>query len=836
MMKRFIYILSLISILVVSCTQENLPGYGERENCITLRISNSSLDTKVDRAGNDIENTINSLDFYFFPEGATESNSTLYKRVTFDTGVLKTTDVHLYITDDEFGKIFPNNNQNNCVVFVIANLPEANLPAEGDHTTLQALKQIHIEENFIDEDAKPVTPSSFVMHGEQVLTRSSNTSNSVTGEVNLLRIAAKITLRIKLPDHIIVQATSEEGDGGTTINQIWSPEFSDLGPSGPLEHTFVGLRNGVSADKIAVEYTPDADEYFNTDIYCGTFTHESSAASYDDGATSGAQIHTYRCDLTFYSYSSKWNSGDMHAPCFILQIPWKNTNSSTYVTHYYQVQINSYGKELASNHWYDLTLNVGVLGSTVAALPKEINSCSYQVLDWSHITTVFDREEEEVDIEEWQYLIINESQVVMNNTRTGTFYFDSSHSIAWNLEWPKQSEMTAEKYNFIVNDFDEIERQYNAQNKYASYYLDCTTKSPYAVCLDQGNLNFIKNSCFSVSGRQFTFTLPEQITDQATHKIYTPVYVHVKVWLDMDSDDVLDAEEMDHVYHLTFVYHPPMYILPDTSTQYSIFVNGRHRYTTTQNGNIQGIDIKHGSHNLGEARGDSDQGDDLCMYVISVSSFTKDDTFRWRAKQSDSYVQKSYIIGDPRSRSPMNFANYGMTNNWVRDQIPYNNNWTTYNQNVGNGQGRRLEYYYPTSTEAEAYRIVAPKFRMSSFYGGYSNDCTPEGAVLRCASYQEDGYPAGRWRVPTTAEVQYVIMLQQIGAILPIFYKENWYYSASQQVQSLGEVRATSDDNDKASSVRCVYDEWYWGSERDAVPHSGYAGRYEFTWGDKLIY
>ena len=38
-------------------------------------------------------------------------------------------------------------------------------------------------------------------------------------------------------------------------------------------------------------------------------------------------------------------------------------------------------------------------------------------------------------------------------------------------------------------------------------------------------------------------------------------------------------------------------------------------------------------------------------------------------------------------------------------------------------------------------------------------------AEKRCAAYQEDGYPAGRWRVPTKAEVKYIIQLSGWGVI-----------------------------------------------------------------------
>lgn len=858
MMKRLIYIISAISLIVSSCTQEVLPGQGEIENCITLKISNSSMNTKATMKGSEIENTINSLDFYFFPEGSTEQPSTYHKRITYDGGIQDRADVHLYITDGEFNAIFPDN-KNNCVAFVIANMPEESLPT-ATKATLQALKQIRLEGNFIDSANNPVTPSSFVMQGEKILTRSSNTANSVTGEVELKRAASKITLRLKLPDYILVPIYDAEGnplldDHGNVTNQVWRPEFSASGPTGGVAHTFASLRNGVSVDYLADEYTPKSTDFFNTENQ-GAFTYESSTESLAANS-SGANIHTFTCDATFYSYSSDWAPGDMHAPCFILQIPWKAEGSSgdNYVTHYYQVQINSFGKELAPNHWYDLTLNVGVLGSTVATLPVEIPTCSYQVLDWSTIVTIFDREEEEVHLDEWQYLIFDESQVVLNNKTTGKFYFDSSHNIAWNLEWPNQNEFTGNGYQNLINGFDEIEREYNSSTKYASYYLDCSELNASPVSLSGESEDKINNKCFSVDGRTFNFTIPADIANQAKSQIYSSVYVHVKVWLDMDDDDQLDDNEKEYVYHLTFVYNPAMYVTPDPSTLESIYVNGVYHETSADG---TAVTIK--GQNLGSAAGrrnDNNQSEynannrtiNYPMYVINVTSFNASNKFTWNG------TQYNYIIGDPRVRKPDTALNAEVVENDYASASAVE---------LPDGEQRKLKYYYPTSSEENAFQVVAPKFRIVSFNNASRSVVTPLGAVLRCATLQEDGFPAGRWRLPTVAEIQYIIYLQQQGAIQAIFTSSASRYMCASLVDdedtrwgmrlngnnveyvSIGPNNRNY--NHTTGSVRCVYDEWYWGSERDAKINpnptrwnqdrtgSELGDYYLFTWGDKEIY
>jgi hypothetical protein len=153
---------------------------------------------------------------------------------------------------------------------------------------------------------------------------------------------------------------------------------------------------------------------------------------------------------------------------------------------------------------------------------------------------------------------------------------------------------------------------------------------------------------------------------------------------------------------------------------------------------------------------------------------------------------------------------------------------------------RNLEYYYPTSTDANNYQVIAPKFRISSKLGGYSHS-NPKGAAYRCASYQEHGFPAGRWRLPTTAEVLYIIELQRLGKIQQLFYGGTTYLTATDRVATDNNnnyTLTTGYPDGGTPSVRCVYDEWYWGSEREAIDNSSLSqnGGYQFTWGDRKVY
>ena len=125
--------------------------------------------------------------------------------------------------------------------------------------------------------------------------------------------------------------------------------------------------------------------------------------------------------------------------------------------------------------------------------------------------------------------------------------------------------------------------------------------------------------------------------------------------------------------------------------------------------------------------------------------------------------------------------------------------------------------------------MIAPIVRVASSYGKTST-MNFENANRRCASYQEDGVPAGRWRLPTYSEIKFIITLSDRGVLPKLFQPEtnNGYWCANGAVYSNsagGTLQFTETITGSTNrSVRCVYDEWYWGTER--VTNT------VFTWGD----
>ncbi len=172
------------------------------------------------------------------------------------------------------------------------------------------------------------------------------------------------------------------------------------------------------------------------------------------------------------------------------------------------------------------------------------------------------------------------------------------------------------------------------------------------------------------------------------------------------------------------------------------------------------------------------------------------------------------VIGDPR-------------------QMDVNNLGVSFSSAKGienlDGENRTLEYYYPTLASAETKNMIAPKFRIASSHGVCRNGLTYAQAQARCASYQEDGYPAGRWRVPTYGEIRFMVTLSTYSIIPSLFSGTVSYWYAGGYVR--GDMSSDTPGTTTGSNVmvRCVYDEWYWGnSQYPRMPGENIA----FAWGD----
>ena len=288
------------------------------------------------------------------------------------------------------------------------------------------------------------------------------------------------------------------------------------------------------------------------------------------------------------------------------------------------------------------------------------------------------------------------------------------------------------------------------------------------------------------------------------------------------DEDLATTRYKEHIV----VYQEPMIYAEaeqnsryPTDDSYNVFIN-------TRNGN---------NTEFGGAHGLTGQNRNPNRYIIRATALLTDD----------------FVIGDPRLRE-VNNALTGQTittastavNTWARisQYNVYNDGKTQYSNNGGTyyyGTAYyRLQFYHPTEESVRTRYMLSPEYMIASSYG-VTNAVTKENARRRCASYQEDGYPAGRWRLPTSAEIEYAVQLSA-WKIIPILFGSEGsttnYWSAN------GRVEVTYDANGNNGTVtvyenatytnsyyvRCVYDNWYWTDKTTPVNR--------FYWGDKQTF
>lgn len=161
-----------------------------------------------------------------------------------------------------------------------------------------------------------------------------------------------------------------------------------------------------------------------------------------------------------------------------------------------------------------------------------------------------------------------------------------------------------------------------------------------------------------------------------------------------------------------------------------------------------------------------------------------------------------------------------------------------------------MKYYYPTDESDDAVStkkdFIAPAFRIASSYGkAYVG--SKEELRRRCATYQEAGRPAGRWRLPTKAEVKYIAQLSSDGKIPTLFGPDRtnsstqtyaYYWTAQGGVKVNAEHDVLDDtvgDGFRSFgtfAARCVYDEWYWAEINSRLNFSPDPLDATFYWGD----
>lgn len=881
-MKRIvIYFSAALSLLAVSCTRiepdPREPGNGTGLAIDLGVLSADAVPTKADKSGvSDLnENKIYTLDYFLYkvnPSTNTSTDAFLAGRLVFD-GIEPTTDAlaeaNAQVIDlDAYYNLEDENK--NCYAYVIANLPDSFTWTDGTlysgttavGTTWADLQAIEVVAGFKESltEGKFKAQDSFVMTGLNSQTLSGKGADLLI--VDLSRVAAKITLDldvVKLFDkyeYNTMGSFSYRGSYFPNIDKI-QVYLSYVDETGVISGAPSAYDNNF------ITYTRNAYVPTVTDS-----TYVSKVIARDDEGNiitdgsgnptyvEGAPFPSFDVQGTpFYSYPIKWNVTDTHAPFIKIIIPWVKydvpeglrmqyttfnnvnhtvdldptkdaykdlvgavvgkaatartfPNAVTVATgdasynltrltsdaalasrygdeYYYKINIPVENYRLASNNWYMIKLDISVLGSESddAKVVIDGSSLGIYVVDWSTPLESIGG-----DLENGRYLSTVLDEYTFDAVNSIDIPVISSHTLAASIisrqQWRDGAWQTPRKWNANRNQWDED----NTRGEVTTSGTDLLTLTNVLTntmgrTLDCYKFKFVVEISQVNSDGSATGTLKKRIT----------IYQYPSIYIDGIAGG-------------------------------NAFVDG---YYGNVNGNAHAYPGNHGTANgatwtpyapIANSVSATDQTD---MTVISISSLANSNfTLReYRRVGGNDYDERTYpyILIDPREN-----AGYG-----ANSLIAYYNgrgtsNWT----DAHAGAIKRA-----SSTEKS---YIAPKIMISSRWGRMGN-WHPEGgntgqqqlndaqryevAQKRCATYQEAGYPAGRWRLPTPAEIAFIANLQRYQLIKDLFT------STGYSISSTGDIFTVSGNNvnvnhEQGTSCRCVYDLWYWGDEPVAATNS----------------
>ncbi len=343
-------------------------------------------------------------------------------------------------------------------------------------------------------------------------------------------------------------------------------------------------------------------------------------------------------------------------------------------------------------------------------------------------------------------------------------------------------------YSYVVLDWEDVSM--NAELSRPSYLVVDTNK------VEMNNIEEVRvgyQSSDAVSLRVMSSTIGDTyavyeayqaVLDTTTHEIV------LKHQLDNVHDstdkiyDYLPQTVVVRIYHtdnpdiyeeIEFVQYPAMYVTWEPLSRSTVFVNGNSSQS-------QGWWWVRGSASASAN-----------MYTVTVSAF-------------DSSTAE-YIIADPRE--PANNDNFVF-----RQDI--NANSTVRTTATDASGDNTLTGYRGAITGDVSEHLIAPQMLFSSSYISNGGNSVSTYSYLtngkyRCAGYQENGYPAGRWRLPTPAEILYVGRLGAEGKVEGIFVNNVVYLSSNGGYRYLeNNGGSVTKEGDTSATLRCVYDLWYW--------------------------
>jgi hypothetical protein len=727
-------------------------------------------------------------------------------------------------------KLFPDT-VTYCTAYIVANVHSQ--VKDLENPTLSVLKQVKLETNFTSSSFDPEN-TIIPMDGLAKL-KVEREKWQLSGSIELKRAWAKVSMNLKVDSEV------------TSNGKNYEPVTENIQVS--LVHAYTQGRLGQSTT--TDDPTPDS--------YLKSYSTGSKTEDDEDSQS------YYPCTqkVPFCTYAAKWNANDdAREPKLLLRVPWKEEDASNYETFYYQISLNTTTMELLRNHYYKINLHVGRLGSTVESKPTELTSYDYEILDWGN----YDSASIGASLSSTHYLVVEDNSFTVDNEDEISFDYMACAAI----QEVYLTEVSYESTKYTDSDGNATtvylyRTNYTTDGEYIPYSEDEYDSNSQKVRADNTDVvDYLKNGLEIIYSKEAEgeITLKSKVSETAG-KIYRPLTYTLVV--------VGDPEHGGGIRHtVTIKQYPSQYIefgnagnvfvngyfarvmydeghtLSDLisgaalntnagdgyyasfgydNTDYNSTGTGKGYYFNRTLGEIFSTDecktigcrLSGYEHIKGKLSGDIKLTKTVNMTVTAFSS--QSHTFKTNSKEY------SYIIGDPREDGgykafshQSNADNSNSIDDYLTSCGDYTGlSWTAifqrrrYVATWGDEKAGKIKVG-GKSTKFDA--IIAPIFKMQSGYGmaHYAIDDI-ETARKRCATYQEAGFQAGRWRLPTLAEIAFMVNLQNESVIEGLFTTDGSGYWTSSGGMIIPNTMVYTENYTESAYVRCIYDIWYWGKD-----------------------
>ncbi len=862
-MKKWFHILILVSLLLAAgCQREprfdrDVSGVVLTDRCEDPAISKSDPADGETRFN---ENLIKSVDFFFYPGDApaNDADAVYHHRVDLDedpvnyTGERWEATFDIVLTRVVAEQLFTAANGLSATVYAVVNY-SGDLTPDGslDGTSLSELAATAIVTDFAATEREYIQ-DCFLMDGKTVITYNDSAPISASGTINAKRFAAKLTTAISVADTVKLKHINNTDDP----DEVWTPVL----------HTMrIYLVDGAKNVSLGTETSSDNDspELFSySDETCRRPFVKDNGSEYLSHTTvgSGAGETTYYNTYPMYSYPLAWSNGQPDytqalpaQPYLKLEMDWRRMeiNGYSYDRRKYYYKVILPVSSLERNNWYHLNIDVSILGSETDEGKAYINPTTLYILDWQNKSVPIDKY---AVISKARYLSVDTKPRSLNNINTLSIPFLSSHDVkivegSVTARRPFYGEITKE--SDVVNKYNTKYHAWVRKNLDGTYYLEYNGQDQST----DGQAKYEPSGWLTNTSASIEFNHVLQNDYTKSDFDYSPYTIE----FDIVHDDLTPGAYPYNEYlkHITIIQYPGIYIESCMNSDSEIKKKGSvYGYDS---GNAPWLDMPWGYVYIDNGRfirrdniTNSSSSDPY--YHLSTDNNKKE--YQWRTvwytgggrdifKINVTVLPQNsgFVIGDPRTDgydTTVPVLGYSFVNNSTNaadailpDRTGAVSNFTPARVVDGDinkpmalaGETRPLMYYRPTEGSGRTSNMLAPSYRISTKLGGTEfGNLDAAHAKYRCAAYQEDGFPAGRWRIPTMSEIKFIAQLSAKGVFEFMFRGDYWSANGVVNVNtSNGTV--TSSTNSTAL-LRCVYDSWYWGDEQ-------WNPRTEFVWGDR---